>query len=465
MQQITSTEFKSEFLIEARVSLGLAVPLAVAQIAQVAIPVVDSVMMGLLGTSSLAAGALSVITFFTLSFICFGILRAGGAIAAEAFGANNIDKVSRITAQGLWLAAALSLPAMLLLWNCDSILLALGQEESTVVMIKSYLHALVWGFPATVGFFYLKKITTAINFPEFGTVIIVVSMLLNVPVNYVLMFGALGFPALGLAGIGWGTTLVFWVSFLASVSMIYFHPKSRDYKLFHYLHQFDKEIFFKIFQTGWPIGIQLGMEVGLFTVTAMLMGKLGTASLAAHEIAIQTSDIFLAIPGAVSSATTARVGQMMGEKNTGGTLLVAFVNLAIAVLFALVVALGFELFASRIAGIYLDIDNPDNAVAISQATFFLKLAGVYQIFYGIQSICVGANLGLQDTRVPMLINILSFWGVGLGGGYLMGITLGWGGIGLWYGLILAPAISSIFLMVWFYRSACRDRAGKMPTSL
>ena len=459
MEQITSTEFKfkSELLTEARVSLGLAVPLAVAQLAQTAIPVMNSVMMGLLGTQNLAVGALGVITFFTLSSICSGILKAGGAIAAEAFGANNIDRVSSITAQGLWLVAALSLPAMLLFWNCDSILPALGQEESTVLLTKSYLHGLVWGFPARVGFLYLKHIAAAINFPQFGMVIIVISVLLNVPVNYVLMFGALGFPALGLAGIGWGTTLVYWVSFLASVSIIYFHPNSKDYKLFRYLHQFDKEVFFKIFLSGWPMGIQSGMESGLFTVTAMLMGKLGTASLAAHEIAIQASEIFLTISAAVSFATTARVGQMMGEKNTGGTLLAAFVNLALAVLFAFVVALGFELFASRIAAIYLDINNPDNAVAISQATFFLKLAGVYQIFYSVQFICVGALLGLQDTHVPMLINILSFWGVGLGGGYLMGITLGWGGIGLWYGLILAPAISSIFLMVWFYRVACRDR--------
>lgn len=183
-------------------TLGLAVPLAVAQLAQVAIPVMNSVMMGLLGTQNLAAGALGVITFFTLSSVCIGILSAGGALAAEAKGANNIDRVSLLTSQGLWLAAALSLPAMLLLWNCDSILPLLGQEESTVVLTKSYLHALVWGLPAVVGFLYLKYIAAAINFPQFGMVILVVSILLNVPVNYVLMFGSLGFPALGLTGIG-----------------------------------------------------------------------------------------------------------------------------------------------------------------------------------------------------------------------------------------------------------------------
>ncbi|MEC4817976.1 MAG: MATE family efflux transporter [Scytonema sp. PMC 1069.18] len=129
MEQTTSTEFKSELLTEARVSLGLIVPLAAAQIAQIAIIVVNSVMMGVLGTQNLAAGALGVVTFFTLLSICVGILTGGETLAAEAFGANNIDRVSRITGQGLWLAAAVSLPAMLLLWNCDSILPALYYSQ------------------------------------------------------------------------------------------------------------------------------------------------------------------------------------------------------------------------------------------------------------------------------------------------------------------------------------------------
>ncbi|MFB2982705.1 MATE family efflux transporter [Microseira sp. BLCC-F43] len=450
MNQITLTEFKSELQKEALVNLGLAAPLALAQLAEAGIPVVNAVMMGLLGTQNLAAGALGTITFVTLLVVGVGILTGGGALAAEAFGAKEIDRVTRINCQGLWLAVAISLPAMLIIWNCGSILQLLGQEESTIVLTTSYLHALVWGLPAALSFLHLKRIAAAINFPQFGIVIIVTSLILNVPVNYVLMFGYMGFPALGLAGIGWGITLIYWVSLCAAVMVIYFHPKSRDYKLFHELNQFDKELFVKIFKTGWPMGIQLGMQLGLFAATAWLMGTLGTASLAGHEIAIQTSDLFLTIPVGISAAATARVGQMMGEKNALGAMRAALLNVTFNVLFASVVALGFELFSQPIAAIYLDINNPDNAVAISRATYFLKLAGIYQFFCGIQIIGVGALLGLQDTRVPMLINILIFWGIGLGGGYIMAITLGWGGSGYWYGLILATAISGIILMVRFY---------------
>ncbi len=198
------------------------------------------------------------------------------------------------------------------------------------------------------------------------------------------------------------------------------------------------------------MGFQTGMQLGVFTVTAMLMAKLGTSSLAAHEIALQTLNIVLPIPMAFSAATTVRVGQIMGEKNTELLFRAAFVNLAFIIFFGLVVAPGFELFASSIAAIYLDIDNPDNAVAIIQAILFIKLAGVFQVFHSIRCICVGSLLGLQDTKVIMLINILSGCGVGLGGGYLMGMTLGWGGTGLWYGLIMAPVIASLILGVRFY---------------
>ncbi|GET41354.1 MATE efflux family protein [Microseira wollei NIES-4236] len=319
-----------------------------------------------------------------------------------------------------------------------------------VALTKSYLHATAWGLPACIAFLYLKEITAVINFPQFGTVIIVASLLLNVPANYVLMFGLLGFPALGLAGIGWATTLIYWGTLLASALMIYFHPKTRDYQLFGYLNQFDKEIFVKIFQLGWPRGIQLATQVGQFNVTAWLMGYLGTEVLAGHEIAIQTADIFLTISIGISYGATVRVGQMMGEKNPLGSLRVILVNIAFGLILAIVVALGLDLFASHIAAIYLDINNPENAVAIRTATFFLKIAGVYLIFYSIHVIVGGALLGLQDTSVPTLINIFIFWGVGLGGGCLMTRTLGWGGIGLWYGLILAPAGASIILLVRFY---------------
>ncbi|WP_044170175.1 MATE family efflux transporter [Kamptonema formosum] len=448
--QITSTKFKSELLSEALESLRLVVPLVITQLCDTAINAVDVVMMGLLGTQSLAAGALGAITFSTSLYVVYGITSGVGAMAAEAFGAGKTDQIGRVACQGLWLVAAMSIPVMLFTCHCDSILLLLGQEESNALLAKTYSRALVWGFPAAAGVLVLKDIASAIKQPRFVTIIMVAGLLLNVPANYVLMFGKLGFPPLGLAGIGWTSSLIFWVNFLAASAFLAFHTNFKHYQLFRYLHQFDRDMFVKIFQTGWPMGIHFGAEIALLNVTAWLMGYLGTVMLAAHQIAIQTAEIFLVIPAAITCATVARVGQRLGEENPFGARISASVSIAFGAMFTFAVALILWLFSDRLVAIYLDINNPDNTEAVKTAISFLNLAALYQITYGIQMIAVGALLGVQDTRIPMLVNLLAFWIVGLGGSYLMGLTLGWGGIGLWWGLILGPAISAVILIWRFY---------------
>nr|AYN62288.1 SxtM3 [Heteroscytonema crispum UCFS10] len=450
LAEITSTGYKSELISEARVSLQLAIPLVVVEICETSINTVDVVMMGLLGTQVLAAGALGAITFLALFFTCSSMFLAGGAQAAEAFGANKIDQLRRIASGQIWLAVALSLPAMLLLWHGDTILLLLGQQPSNVLLTKTYLHSIVWGFPAALGIKILRGIASAVNVPRLITVTMVVGLILNAPANYVLMFGKFGLPQLGLAGIGWASTLVFWVTFIVGVILLIFSPKVRDYQLLGYLHQFDKQTFVKVFQTGWPMAFLLGAESVVLNVTAWLAGYLGTVTLAAHEIAFQTAAIAIVIPLGIGNVAVTRVGQTMGEKNPLGARRAALIGITIGGIYASAVALIFWLFPYQIVGIYLDINNPENIEAVKTATTFLAFAGLFQFFYSIQIIIVGALIGLQDTFVPLLMNLVG-WGLGLAGSYFMGIILGWGGIGIWVGMVLSPLLSGVILMVRFYQ--------------
>ncbi len=449
--EITSTGYKSELISEARASLQLAIPLIISQMCETGINTVNVVMMGLLGTQVLAGGALGAIAFLTLLFTCYGILSAGGAIAAEAFGANKIDQLCRIASGQIWLVVALSLPAMLLLWHGDTILLLFGQQESNVLLTKIYLQSILWGFPAALGLMTLRGIASAVNVPRLITVTMLAGLLLNAPANYVLMFGKFGLPQLGLAGIGWATTLVFWVSFLVGVILLIFSPTVRDYQLFRYLHQFDKQTFVKIFQTGWPMAFQWGAESALLSVTAWLAGYLGTVTLAAHEMAFETVEMALVIPLGLGNVAVPRVGQTMGEKNPVGAKRAALIGITIGGIFASAVAVIFWLFPYQIAGIYLDINNPENTEAVKAATSFLLWAGLFQLFYSIQVITVGALIGLQDTLVPVLMNFAS-WGIGLTGSYFMGIILDWGGIGIWLGMVLSPLLSGVILMVRLYQA-------------
>jgi MATE family multidrug resistance protein len=450
LAEITSTGYKSAIISEARVSLQLAIPLVISQMCETGIYTVNAVMMGLLGTQVLAAGTLGSLAFLNFLFTCYGITSAGGAQAAEAFGANKIDQVSRIASGQIWLAVALSLPAMLLLWHGDTILLLLGQQESTVLLAKIYLQTIVWGFPAALGLLILRGIGSAVNVPQLMTVIMLAGLILNAAADYVLMFGKFGLPQLGLVGIGWATVLVFWVSFIAGVILLIFSPKVRDYQLFRYMHQFDKQTFVKIFQTGWPMGIQWASETSLLNVTAWLAGYLGTVTLAAHEIAAQTAEMAMVIPLGVGNVAVTRVAQTLGEKKPLGARRAASIGITTGAIFASAAALIFWLLPYQIAGIYLNINNPENIEAIHTATSFLALSGLFQIFYSIQMITVGALIGLQDTFVPVLMNLV-VWVLGLAGSYFMAIILGWGGIGIWLGMVLSPLLSGVILMVRFYQ--------------
>jgi MATE family multidrug resistance protein len=448
--ELTSKEFKPELLLEVQATLQLAVPLVIAQILEAGIPLLDGVMMGLLGNQTLAAGALAAITFSTLASVCRSILSAVGAIAANAFGAGKIDQVSRATGQGIWLAAAMSLPVMFIIWHFDSILLLTGQEQSNVLLAKTYLHAIVWGFPAALGFCILKEIASAINRPQFLTVITVAGLLLNAVANYVLMFGKFGLPALGLAGIGWASTIILWLNFIAAAAWICLDVYFKEYQLERALHQFDKDMFVDIFQTGWYLGLQYGAEVGVFTAIALVMGWFGTQTLAAHEIAVETENFVEMVAIGICYATTMRVGQFKGQNDLKGAFRAGFVSIALVTPFLSIVALIFWLFPNSIGAIYLDTSNPDNVEIVKTASSFLSVGAIVQIFYSIQAIAAGALIGLKDTKVPMLITMFAYWGIGLGGGYLMAITLGWGAIGLWLGLGLGLFMGAVLLTWRFY---------------
>ena len=448
--ELTSKESRSEFLSEVQASLELVIPLVIAQILEAGITFVDAIMMGLLGNQSLAAGGLGAVSFSTISVVSGCTLSAVGAIAANGFGAGKIDRVRSATVHGMWLAGAISLPIMFLIWHFDFILPLLGQEESNVVLATSYLQAIVWGLPAAMGLWVLKEVGSAVSRPQFITVIMAVGLILDAIGNYVLMFGKFGLPALGLAGLGWSSTIVLWLNFTIAMLWVGFHPDFRDYKLFSDRFKFDRTMFVDIVANGWSLGIQYGAEIGVFTAIALVMGYLGTNILAAHEIAVETVHFVQMIPVGISYATMMRVGQMSGQNDLVGARRAALVGLLITVPLMSVVGLILWLFPLSIVRLYLDINNPDNVEIIKMAISFLGVAAIVQLFYSIQAVAAGALLALKDTRKPMLINLIAYWVIGFGGGYLVGIKLNWGSTALWWGLAVGLLISAAILPLRFY---------------
>ncbi|MDZ8140591.1 MAG: MATE family efflux transporter [Nostoc sp. DedQUE04] len=435
---------------EVKKCLMLAVPLAAAQVAQSATGFVDTVMMGWLGSQTIASGGLGTV-IFTFSLLIFsGIVSAVSPLAAQAYGAGNKEKVGTIVRLGLGISLVLGIPITLLLYNGGALLLLLGQDANTVALTEIYLRAIALGFIPGLGFAVLKSFLSALLQPQLIIVTVVLGTLFNITANYVLMFGKLGFPALGLAGIGWASTLSLWSMFITLAVYIYNQPRFAVYSIFRPSSQEafpleHRRIVGEIFQIGLPIGGLIAVEGGLFTVVTLLIGQLGTNALAAHQIALQTISMSFQMAVGISLATTVRVGQLAGQNDLVGTRLAGYVGIAIAALAMGVVALAFWLVPKSIISLYIDINNQNNADVVALAVKLLAVAAIFQIVDGVQVTAAGALRGLKDTRIPMLIGFFAYWCVGLFTGYTFGISLGSGAIGLWWGLAIGLASAAIIL--------------------
>ena len=446
-QTLTSKEFRLRQ--EIRACLNLALPLAAAQLAQQATSFVDTVMMGLLGSETIAAGGLGGISFGTLLLVFSGIISATSPLVAEAFGRGERERIEQVAQQGLWLSLIVAVPGMLLLWNAQMILQHLGQQESTIALVVSYLRAIAWGFFPALAFAVLRNVVSALSRPRPVMVITLCALGFNIVANYVLMFGKFGLPPLGLAGIGWASTLSFWGAFLALAGYISAQPDLRQYRIFPPRLRLESTILRELLRIGLPIGVLYGVETGLFTLTSFLMGYLGTVQLAAHQIVLQTAAITFMVPAGISYATTVRVGQLLGQGEFRRSRLSAFINLALGATFMGGMAIVLLIMPRSIISLYLDVRDPANAPVVATAIDLLRVAAMFQLVDGIQVIAAGALRGLQDTRTPMLIGLFAYWGVGFSCSYILGLRLGWDGVGLWIGLAFGLTVAAVIFTLRF----------------
>lgn len=444
------TTHAPSFGSELRELVLLAGPVAAAQLAQISMGFVDTVMVGRLGSEALAAVALGSTTFFFLLIFCMGIILAVGPMVSQAFGAGDDAPIGRSVRQGLWLGLVLAVPAMFVLYHIETFWRAIGQVETSVVGGQAYLRAIMWGFLPFLWFIALRSFIEAVSRPWPVTFITVLGVLLNIGANYVLIYGKLGFPALGIVGTGWASTTVFWFMFLALLGYVSTRPRFRAYRLFAHLGKPDPEYFRALFRIGWPIGVSYGIEAGLFMITAFMMGTLGSTELAAHQVALQCAAFTFMVPLGIGIAASVRVGQAVGRGDPQGVRWAGFGGLLLAGLFMLGAAILFWTIPRPIVGLYLDLSDPANTQVVALAVTLLGIAAFFQLFDGLQVTAAGALRGLKDTRIPMVLSFCTYWLIGLTSGYVLGLQLDRGPRGLWWGLVLGLASASLVLSLRFH---------------
>ncbi len=428
----------------------LAVPLVLAQLAQNGMGVVDTLMVARLGPDALAGIALGNAAFSFVMIFEMAVLLAVGPMVSQAHGARRPDEAARAGRQGLWLAVGLSLPTLVLFHNVRPLLLLAGQDPAIATSAAGYMQAVAWGLPFVLALTALRGFLEGHGDTRPILVVAALGVGLNVVANDLLMYGRWGLPRLGLMGTGYATAVVY--AAMAVAVAVYLRLRYRRYRLFAGLRHPDAPTMREIVRIGFPIGLTLGFEVGMFMVTALLIGRFGDAALAGHQIALQTASTTFMVPLGIGTAAGIRVGQAAGRGDPVGIARGGTVGIVLSALFMFGAAVTFWSVPDAVIGLYLNVGDPANAEVVRFARTFLFVAGAFQVFDGIQVSASGALRGLKDTRRPMLLTLVAYWLVAVPLGAWLAFGAGIGAVGLWYGLVAGLAIAAGLLATRFFRS-------------
>ncbi len=436
---------------QVRATLALALPLIFAQLAQVSLGLTDSLMIGRLGPTSLAAMAIGGGLYIVVFIFGIGVSHGVMALASQAYGARDPRSLRRFVRQGFWVALVLALPIMLLLSQSARLFSALGQPAEIAASASIYVDTVKWAL--LPGFWYgsLRAFVGAIGRPHPVIFTSLFGVAANALLDYGLIFGKFGLPEWGVYGAALATVLVNILMFLALLAITQTALPYRRYAILARFWRADWPKFIEVMRVGLPSGIAVVLEVGFFVGSVFLMGRIGAIETAAHHIAIQTAAVTFMIPLGLSQVATIQVGHAYGRGDIAGVASAGWIAYGLGVCFMTLTGLLFWLLPETIAALYVDQANPANAETIALAASFLGIAALFQIFDGAQVIGMGALRGLSDTAVPMIIGAVGYWGIGATVGITFAFPLGYGAIGIWVGLLTGLGVVAIAMMAR-YRS-------------
>ncbi|CAN7706937.1 MATE family efflux transporter [Bosea sp. LjRoot9] len=446
------------WLTEARAMLALSWPLVLTNVAQNAMTATDVMMMGHLGPDALAAGALGSNLYMAVLIFGIGVMAAVSPMISIELGRNRhaVRELRRTVRQGFWAAVTLVGPMWLFLWQAEAILRAMGQDAALAKAAASYVRTLQWGLLPFFLFLVLRGFVASLQRPFAAFVVVLLAVGFNALANWCLMFGRLGFPALGLPGSGLATTLSSVSMVLGLGLVVSVDRRFRRYRLFGRFWVADWPRFWAFWRMGLPIGTTLAFEVVIFNGAAFLMGLIGPASLAAHAIAIQIASLAFMVPMGIGQAATVRVGRAFGAGDRNGVSRAGATALVLGIGFMALTALVMLFAPQWLVVPFLDVEKPGAAEVAALAASFLLYAAIFQIADGAQVVGSCLLRGLGDTRVPMLFAGLGYWAIGLPLSVVLGFFTPLAGIGIWIGLAIALAIVAV-LMLGRWRA--RDRLG------
>ncbi len=445
---------------EVAATFVLALPIVMGQLLTVGMNTVDTVLAGRLGTQVLAAVSQGYQIWVVVLLVVIGVMLAVTPATAQLDGAGRRDAVGAVFRQALWLALIAGVLLMLLVRQADGLLRFAQVAPDIIPDAGAFLRAIAWGAPGLALFFACKNTSEGMSLSRPTLYFSLLGVLVLTPVAVVLMYGKLGFPALGAAGAGYAHAIAIWCQALA---FLLYLARRRSYSQAQLFARFDGpqwRAIYGLLRIGVPMGMALFMEGGLFVVSALLIGSLGQVPAAAHAIAINIASLAFMVPLGIAMATTVRVGNAVGRRDVDAIAGAAMAGLVLVLIAQIASAAAMFAIPTTIAGLYTS-DLPVVAMAAS----LLWFAAVFQFSDGIQALANGALRGLKDTAIPAAITVLAYWGVGFPLGWWLGIARGWGATGLWVGLIAGLSVAAVLLSARFRSRVLQMRRDGVPAAV
>lgn len=433
------------YLREARNLFALAIPVIFAQGSQTAISVADTMMAGHVSATDLAAVAVGASIWMPTILFANGLLLVLTPIVAQLNGSGRRHAIAHQIQQSYWLALILSILVIVVLYNSQYILQLMGKNDPEMVRISvGYLHSLMWGAPGYLLFIILRNQCEGLSKTKPSMIIGFIALFVNIPMNYVFIYGKFGVPAFGGIGCGIASAMVYWLMFFSMRFYVKRASSQRDIRQAAHFEWPKWSTLKRIVTLGLPVALALFFEVSLFAIVALLITPLGSISVSAHQVALSFSGLMFVLPLSFSIATAIRVGHLLGEKKTDLAKIASRSSLVMGLSIAVFTATMTIVFRENIALLYND--NPE-VVALASSLMFL--AAAYQCSDSIQVIGSGALRGYKDTRSIFFITFTAYWILGLPSGYILGLT-DWivepmGPAGFWYGFIIGLTSAAVMV--------------------
>ncbi|QES98559.1 MATE family efflux transporter [Yersinia pseudotuberculosis] len=434
-------------MVEARSLLALAIPVVIAQLSQTAMGVVDTIMAGSVSATDMAAVAVGTSIWLPAILFGHGLLLALTPTVAQLNGSGRRSQIAHQVRQGFWLALCVSVLIMLVLYNSDHVIKQMDNIDPVLAQkAVGFLHAIMWGVPGYLFFQVLRNQCEGLSKTKPGMVIGFVGLLVNIPINYIFIYGKFGAPALGGVGCGVATASVYWVMFLMMRWYVTRARSQQDIKLEKGFAAPDWQVMKRLSGLGLPVALALFFEVTLFAVVALLVSPLGIVAVAGHQIALNFSSLMFMLPMSLSVAATIRVGFRLGQGSVEQAQVAAYTSMAVGLLLASVTAVFTIVFREHIALLY----NKTPEV-VTMASHLMLLAALYQLSDAVQVIGSGVLRGYKDTRSIFFITFTAYWLLGLPSGYLLGLTdyilPAMGPAGFWIGFIIGLTAAAILMVL------------------